>query len=119
MEVRSDLGYATHASVHMDPEELGRHELERGDGMEVGSDLGCATHASVHMDPEGLGRHDRGWGEGGRVGRSVVHCPPRHHHCHRDHHHLLLNLTSWCGSQVVVIVIRVDGGWVGLVREVV
>ena len=30
-----------------------------------------------------------------------------------------LNLTPWCGSQVVVIVIRVDGGWVRRVREVV
>ena len=72
---RMEEGCATHASVHLNPEELGRHELERGDGMEVGSDLGCATHASVHMDPEELGRHDRGWAEGGRVGRSVVHCP--------------------------------------------
>ena len=52
-------GCATHASVHLNPEELGLHELERGDGMEVGGDLGCATHASVHMDPEELGRHNR------------------------------------------------------------
>ena len=34
---RMEEGCATHASVHLNPEELGRHELERGDGMEVGS----------------------------------------------------------------------------------
>ena len=45
---------ATHASVHLNPEELGRHELERGDGMEVGSDQGCATHASVLTGLTGL-----------------------------------------------------------------
>ena len=44
---RMEEGCATHASVHLNPEELGRHGLERGDGMEVGSDQGCATHASV------------------------------------------------------------------------
>ena len=47
-------GRATHASVHLNPEELGRHELERGDGMEVGSDQGCATHASVPTGLTGL-----------------------------------------------------------------
>ena len=34
---RMEEGCATHASVHLNPEEHGRHELERGDGMEVGS----------------------------------------------------------------------------------
>ena len=34
---RMEEGRATHASVHLNPEEHGRHELERGDGMEVGS----------------------------------------------------------------------------------
>ena len=34
---RMEEGCATHASVHLNPEEHGRHELERGDGMELGS----------------------------------------------------------------------------------
>ena len=51
---RMEEGCATHASVHLNPEELGRHELERGDGMEVGSDQGCATHASVLTGLTGL-----------------------------------------------------------------
>ena len=63
-------GRATHASVHLNPEELGRHELERGDGMEVGSDQGCATHASVLTGLSGLSGLSAQWVQSGHLAKA-------------------------------------------------
>ena len=64
---RMGEGRATHASVHLNPEEFGRHELERGDGMEVGSDQGCATHASILTGLSGLSAQ---WVQSGHLAKA-------------------------------------------------
>ena len=67
---RMEEGCATHASVHLNPEELGRHELERGDGMEVGSDQGCATHASVLTGLSRLSGLSAQWVQSGHLAKA-------------------------------------------------